>query len=58
MAKVLGSDLRPFVRDLHFDGRALYSYVLHPQASALQREQGSGAARVFGWPIQIYTVRI
>lgn len=39
MAKVLGSDLCPFVRDLHFDERALHCHVLHPQAGALQREQ-------------------
>lgn len=57
MAKVLGSDLRPFVRDLHFDECALHRHVLYPQAGALQREQRSTGARVLGRPrVQIYTL--
>jgi hypothetical protein len=58
MAKVLGTDLCPFVRDVHTDEWALHSYVLHPQAGALQRERGSGATQVLGRPrVQIYTFR-
>jgi hypothetical protein len=58
MAKGLGSDLRPFVRDLHFDKRALHRHVLYPQAGALQREQSSAGARVLGKPgVQIYALR-
>ena len=58
MAKVLGSDLCPFVRDLHFDDRALHCHVLHPQAGALQREQRSAGAWVLGRPrVSIYTLR-
>jgi len=57
MAKVLGSDLRPFARDLHFDERALHHHVLHPQAGSLQREQRSAGARVLGRPsVQIYSL--
>lgn len=58
MAKVLGSDLHPFVRDLHFDERALHCHVFHPQAGALQGEQRFAGARVLGRPsVQIYTIR-
>ena len=59
MAKVLGSDLRPFVRDLHFNERALHCHVFHPQAGALQREQRTAGERVLGRPrVQTYTLRI
>jgi hypothetical protein len=58
MAKGLGSDLRPFVRDLHFDKRDLHRYVLYPQAGALKREQSSAGARVLRKPgVQICTLR-
>jgi len=58
MAKVLGSDLRPFIRDLHFDDPALHCHVLHPQTGALQREQRSAGARVLRRPrVQIYALR-
>ncbi len=57
MAKVLGSDLRPFVHDLHFDEWALHSHVLHPQAGTLQRKQGPGAARVRRPRVQIYPLK-
>jgi hypothetical protein len=50
--------IRPFVRDLHFDERALHCHVLHPQAGALQREQRSTGARVLGRArVQTYTLR-
>ena len=45
MAKVLGPDLLPLLRDLHFDERALHSDVHRLQTSAIPREQASGAAR-------------
>ncbi len=55
VAKVLGSDLRPFVRDLHFGERTLHSHVLRHEAGALQREHCSW--RVLGRPgVQIYTM--
>jgi hypothetical protein len=58
MAKVLGSDLRPFVRDLYFGKHALHCHVLHPQAGTLQREQRSAGARVLERPkVQAYTLR-
>lgn len=56
MAKILGSDLYPFVRHLHFDERALHSYVLHPSAGALQRERAPRVLRRAG--IQIYTFKM
>lgn len=48
MAEVLGADLRPLLRDLHFDERALHRNVLHLQTGTLQREQASRATRVLG----------
>ena len=58
VAKVLGPDLRPFVRDLYFDEPALHCHVLHPQAGTFQGEQRFAGARVLGRPsVQIYTVR-
>jgi hypothetical protein len=58
MAKVLGSDLFPFVRNMHIDEWALHSNVLHPQAGAFQRKQGFGAAQDLGRPrVQIYTFK-
>ena len=45
MAKVLGPDLLPLLRDLHFDERALHSDVHRLQTSAFPREQASGTAR-------------
>jgi hypothetical protein len=45
VAKVLGPELFPLVRDLHFDECALHSDVHRPQTSAFPREQAFGAAR-------------
>jgi len=45
VAKVLGSDLFPLLRDLHFNECALHSDVHRLQTSAFPREQASGAAR-------------
>jgi hypothetical protein len=45
VAKVLGPELFPVLRGLHFDECALHSDVHRLQTSAFPREQASGAAR-------------
>lgn len=45
MAKVLGPDLFPLLRGLHFDECALHSDVHRLETGAFRREQASGAAR-------------
>jgi hypothetical protein len=61
VAKVLGSYVYSLLRHLHFNERALSSYVLHLQTNARQPEQVFGAARVLGGSagrIQIPTLRV
>jgi hypothetical protein len=44
VAKVLGSDVCPLLRGLHFDEWALHRNVHRFQTSAFAREQAPGAA--------------
>jgi hypothetical protein len=58
VAKVLGSDLCPVLRGLHFDERALHRDVHRFQTSAFPREQAPGAARDLVGKIERFGIQI